>query len=340
MRGLCYNSNTMDADERQDEIAHRRLLIHELTRRLHVLELQAARHGADALPQIVLEIEDLRAQLAAERRALGEAPADATPSPPFSAAERHGVAVDLAHQQHKWDRFAAFVRQSGQGFQAIDQSVLAQRNLIERSAVFVVAPPYHALFTRDEIAYLADWVLGGGGLLLFGAYAADSHHMSNPSALARRFGLRFNDDLVLPAGRESELDARMQVRSLNADLAVKVAPAADTRHPILQGIREVAFLSACSIAIAADPEGRSEYLLHAPAASVVMQPRGVADEDGFMPAIERWEMIHQAPAPLAATTRYGKGRVAIAGSWKLCTLDYGDNAKLLQNMLNWLAGTD
>jgi hypothetical protein len=56
-----------------------------------------------------------------------------------------------------------------------------------------------------------------------------------------------------------------------------------------------------------------------------------------MPVIERWELAQHAPAPLLAACRHGQGRVVVAGSRKICTLDYGDNAALVRNILAWLA---
>jgi hypothetical protein len=132
----------------------------------------------------------------------------------------------------------------------------------------------------------------------------------------------------------------VQPRSLNADLAVKIMIAGNQRHPILRGIGEVAFLSACSVEIIADPQGTAEYLLNAPATSAVMRPRGIVDDDGWMPVIERWELAQHAAAPLLAACRHGQGRVVAAGSRKICTLDYADNAALIRNILAWLAQQD
>ena len=328
----------MDADDRHEEIDHTRTLIKELTKRRRALEQQFAQLGQHTPPHIQIDLEDTRSAIAKLERELaaleGRAGRPITADP---AAQRSGVALDLSHQQRKWDRFAAFAGQPGWQFQIIDQGILQQHAEIERCAALLVALPFDSLLSRDEIDFLDAWVLAGGGLLLLGNYAADTHHMGNPSALARRFGMQFASDLILPAEHSSESDARIQPRSLNADLAIKITLAGDARHPILRGIREVAFLSACSVEIVADVEGTAEYLLSAPATSAVMRPRGIVDEDGWMPAIERWELAQHAPAPLLAACRHGKGRVVVAGSRKLCTLDYADNAALVRNILAWLA---
>jgi hypothetical protein len=336
----------MDADTLRDELSHKRRLIELHTKRKRVLEQQAAQFGLHAPAHVSIELDEVNSTITAlereiaalERRTGASAqPAAGASVPAIPAARRSGVALDLSHQQRKWDRFAAFAAQPEWQFRIVDQGIIEQRAEIERSAVFMVVLPFDSLLTKDEIDYLEAWVLAGGGLFLLGNYAADTHHMGNPSALARRFGLQFANDLVLPAGHTSESDARIQPRSLNADLAVKVALAGEQRHSILRGIGEAAFLSTCSVEILADPEGAAEYLLSAPADSVIMRPRGIVDEDGWMPVIERWELAGQAAAPLLATCRYGKGRVVIAGSRKICTLDYRDNIALVRNILAWLA---
>jgi hypothetical protein len=328
----------MDADSRHDESDHKRELIEAHTKRRRALERQAAIYGLNTPPHITIELEEVVRTIATlEREIAALEGRPITAAPPTTRA---GVALDLSHQQRKWDRFAAFASQAEWQFQIVDQGIIEQRAEIERSAALLLALPFDSLLSAEEIDFLDAWVLSGGGLLLLGNYAADTHHMGNPSALARKFGLQFANDLILPAERAAESDARIQPRSLNADLAVKVALAGDQRHPILRGIREVAFLSACSVEIVANIEGTAEYLLSAPATSAVMRPRGIVDEDGWMPVIERWELAELGSAPLLAACRHGKGRVVAAGSRKLCTLAYGDNAALIRNILAWLAEPD
>ena len=41
--------------------------------------------------------------------------------------------------------------------------------------------------------------------------------------------------------------------------------------------------------------------------------------------------------PVLAAKRFGKGRVVVAGTWKLCTVAYGHDQKLLDNALVWLS---
>ena len=43
--------------------------------------------------------------------------------------------------------------------------------------------------------------------------------------------------------------------------------------------------------------------------------------------------------PVPSAKRFGKGRVVVAGTWKLCTVAYGHDQKLLDNALVWLSGS-
>jgi hypothetical protein len=173
---------------------------------------------------------------------------------------------------------------------------------------------------------------------VLGNYAADTHHESNPSALTNRFGFRFRNDLLMPAGRSAERDARVQPRSFDHKLAIKIQPTGSDEHPIVRGIHDLAFLSACSVEITSNAEGSAGYLIETPADSVIMHPHGKQDEQGWMPVIDYYD-VQIATAPLLAAGRHNRGRVAVCGSQKLCSLDYGDNARLVQNILAWLAGT-
>lgn len=52
-----------DPDEIREEVAHKQAVLQAYQKRLHVLELQQATHGIAAPPHIVIEVEDLTAQI-------------------------------------------------------------------------------------------------------------------------------------------------------------------------------------------------------------------------------------------------------------------------------------
>lgn len=331
-----------------EEIEQQRTLLQTYRATLHHYLTQQAVLGPGFVPPAIAHgIRDARehiARIKATLRSWGmpvdDLPDDAgTPmrSTPARTTTRRAIAVDLSHQQAKWDRFGAFANAPERQFTIISQTL--DEHALADVAVLYVAPPYHALLPPHEIALLEAWVLAGGGLFLMGTYAADSHHMGNPSALAGRFGFRFVNNLVLPPERSSRDDARIHVRGFDPALAVKIRVPGEQQqqHPLLHGINEVAVLSACSVEIAANTEGTAAYVLHTPENSAVMRPIGKQDEDGFMPMIDWWEVEQHASVPVLAACRYGRGRVVTCGAMKLCTLDYNDNARLVTNILNWLS---
>lgn len=327
----------------QEDIAQQQTLlnIHRATLH-HYLQQQAMLGPGFVPPGIAHGIRDAReniARIIATLRSWSvpvDDLLDDAAAPPVAESAQRAIAVDLSHQQAKWDRFGAFAKAPERQFQLITQAIDAQT--LDGVAVLCVAPPYHALFTSREIALLEAWVLAGGGLFLLGTYAADTHHMGNPSALAGRFGFRFVNNLVLPPERASRDDARVHVRGFDPALAVKIQVPNEQKHSLLQHINEVAFLSGCSVEITSNAEGTAEYVLHTPETSAVMRPIGKQDEDGFMPMIDWWEPERHESVPMLAACRYGRGRVIVCGAMKLCTLDYGDNYQLVTNILDWLAG--
>jgi hypothetical protein len=266
---------------------------------------------------------------------------EALAPPPGETAEqeRRSVLVDLSRGQGDWDRFAAFARNPANGFGVIEAGLVEQAELLRRAPVLIEALPRRRLYTQEEIDLVAEWVWGGGGVLLLGNYAP-IHHECAPNQLASRFGLLFEETLVMPEDRLENSYCRQQPRSFRPELAVKAAPEPDAGHPALAGVHEVVLLSACSLRITADPDGSAAVLLRSPASAGVMRPVGPIDPPhGFMPLIDHWELDGRGPAALVVATRHGKGRVAACGAQKLCTLEYGDNQRLLGNLLGWLART-
>ena len=65
----------------------------------------------------------------------------------------------------------------------------------------------------QELDAIRDYVENeGGGLLVLGAYTGDWHHEANLNQLIRRYGMLFNNDLVMPEReRTSASHCRAQV---------------------------------------------------------------------------------------------------------------------------------
>jgi len=79
-----------------------------------------------------------------------------------------------------------------------------------------------------------------------------------------------------------------------------------------------------------------ELMVESPPDALVMRPLGSILSDGSRPSIESWSMSRSGPVPLIAARQWGRGRVVVVGTWKLCTVDYADNRRFLDNAIAWL----
>lgn len=243
-----------------------------------------------------------------------------------------GILVDFSHDQRQWrDLEQAF--DDRRRYTRLTQGVQSQRELLDAARVLIVPPPFHTRLQQPEMEAIRRWVDAGGGLLILGCYG-ERHHASNISELAWQFDLEFGDDLVLPAG-SNEHHARAQVFSRDAGLAAVCGPFDDTRHPLLDGVQELRLLSAATVR----PTTRAalELVLHSRPDALRLRPLGHIEPDGSRPAIDEWLPEGSGPQPMLVAKRHGKGRVAAAGSWKLCTLDAADNRRMLDQLYAWLA---
>jgi hypothetical protein len=154
-----------------------------------------------------------------------------------------------------------------------------------------------AFFSPDEIAAIAEAVVDGLGLLVLGEFENERWGW-NVNELLREFGLRFNNDLAEVPGVAVHAG-----RQLHVFEAKNIA-----EHPIARGVGTVSYCSGCTIA-----------LLDERATAVVRGSGGAA---------------------LVAAAQVGRGRVVASGDSDLFAepfVSYNDNARLLVQVLGWLA---
>lgn len=273
------------------------------------------------------------------------APTSATPTRPI-------IALDFSHQQQDdgykgWDGYYTAITELAKTVPDVTWTewmpgqTFAANTLASVKAV-ILAAPFHTILSDREIDHVRNWVQSGGRIALLSNYTADLHHASNLNALARALGFEFAENLVLPAGSASDLNARLQARSQGDDrrLVVVANPPGGPlgTHPLLEGVKQVGFLSACTIsAYTSTPEC---FITHA--SGVVMQPFGPKDPKGWMQQIVEWRKNDRAQdvTLFAAWTR-GQGKLIAVGTWKfvlpkLTNAPDLDNARLFQNMVRWL----
>jgi hypothetical protein len=197
--------------------------------------------------------------------------------------------------------------------------------------MLVMPPPRKKRLERSELDLLEDWVAGGGGLLLMGCYA-ERHHSSNISELAWRFDLEFVDNLVMPPRWAGE--PRTVARSVERRFVVKCDPACPRTHPVMDGVHELAFVSAASVRPTTLDE--PELVVLSEPNSSLFRPLGRIGPDGSRETIDEYLADGVGATPLLVAKGHGKGRVIAVGTWKLCTADYDDNVKLIGNAFRWL----
>jgi hypothetical protein len=154
-----------------------------------------------------------------------------------------------------------------------------------------------AFFSPDEIAAIAAAVAEGMGLLVLGEFENERWGW-NVNDLLRELGLRFNNDLAEVPGVAVHAG-----RQLHVFEAKNIA-----EHPISRGVSTVSYCSGCTVA-----------LLDERAEAVVRGSGGAA---------------------LIAAAGVGRGRVVVSGDSDLFAepfVSYNDNARLLVQILGWLA---
>jgi hypothetical protein len=268
--------------------------------------------------------QDLDAVVAAIRQVIKPT------QPPASKS----ILVDCSHRgEHEWWSYFLDAVKADRSLTPLFRGLLEEAELLAQAKVLVLPPPFHVCLTKQELKAIEDWVDQGGGLLLLGIYG-ERHHASNFSELAWRFDLEFGDDLLLPDGKAAY--SRAHVFSRDAALALTVTTDPDS-HSLLAGVTDLAFLSAASVRTTT--VSPAELVVSAPDSTLILRPLGHIQPDGSRPNIEEWVVERRGAVPVLIARKWGRGRVVAAGSWKLFTIAYGDNARLLKNVFAWLSSS-
>lgn len=245
---------------------------------------------------------------------------------------RSDVAVVLAHNQADWDDLEAAIDERLPEVTKLTRGFFDDVALLDASRVLIMPLPHKYTLTRSEVDRIEKWVQGGGGLFLMGHYA-ERHHETNASAVAWRFNLEFGDDVVMPA---SETD-RAHARSVNPAYTVVATPS-PAGHALAAGVRETAWISAASVR--STVVDAPEFTLASGSETVVMRPLGRIEPTGYRPEFARQVADRRGPEAVLAARTWKRGRVVVAGTWKIWTVPTHDNAQLLTNVLTWLRGEE
>jgi hypothetical protein len=268
---------------------------------------------------------------------------------PGGRSRQCGIFVDRSYKQEEWygeptidGGYSSISRiiaepccAHSSGYQADDD--------LNGAGALILPTPFRSEISDSECARIVRWVQRGGGLLLLGFYLMEAHHRNNLNQLARRFGIEFRHNLVMPLGRESFQECMAQSFAFQDRtlwvLADPVGTPSD--HAILQDVRRLAITSSCTIECADRPALAVSNLddvstLHA---------RGYKDPaSGRMVRVTDYVLDQHGPATYLMALEFGQGRVAAVGSWKTFLNVFVDdtslgNATLLYNTLSWLVGS-
>jgi len=176
--------------------------------------------------------------------------------------------------------------------------------------VLPMGPQRQTNLTQDEIEAVHDFVRGGGGLLVLGAYTGDWHHEANLSRLIERYGISFNRDVVLPAGADPDdafVAAGNLARAMRCLVEALPNPAAGRLRALIEQVDVVAALSCCSLYV---DEGMARPILRARPDSLIPEPEPAGAGIHILGYLDRG----RGPAILAAASTTAK--VVVVGSWR------------------------
>jgi hypothetical protein len=194
--------------------------------------------------------------------------------------------------------------------------------------------PKNDRITDEKARTIKKWVEAGGGLLVLGYYAANTHHGSNPTRLTREWGVEFDDNLIAP-GHVSSDSIRHHAFRADDQLGIRVDLKKAGLEAITGPLNTIVALSTASIVIdhATAP---IQAVLSGSSEDREWVAEGPLDENGMRPIIESWKAVGTGAKPVFVAFESGRGRVAVAGTWKLAALDVEDNRPFLSSVLRWL----
>lgn len=271
--------------------------------------------------------------------------------PAFENNDGPLVLVDAAHGNFhtidgRYGAFAELLRLDGYRVESADK--LATDALLNRADIYVISNallggddaewtlPTPSVFTPDEIVAIADWVAGGGSLLLI------ADHMPFPGAaaeLANAFGIVFLNGFALEAWDKSGTTDYIRADGSLADHPITRGRSPEEAVSSVRAFTGQAFRFVSPV----------EPLMH------------VSDDWQVLLPVEAWE--HSASTPYVSargliqggTLHYGDGRVAVFGEAAMFTAQTSvrngvvrqmgmnhprapENAQFVLNVLHWLSG--
>jgi hypothetical protein len=258
--------------------------------------------------------------------------------PPTSVLTK-GVWLDLSQRQKEWFHLTSWLRKSELTFKEIKQPFGANDLPAGKGNVLILPLPFQEHLSNAKIDTLTSWVEKGGGLLILGYYAPDIHHGSNPSQLTRKWGITFDQHVLLPAGLSCRKDRAHPFSSADR-YAARIAIPRQEKHPIVANVSELALVSSTTLNIRTDVV-QPELVIMGDSRNKICEAKAIScpPDDStrcVIDVIDYGEPGSSRSLTVLVAFTYGLGRVAIAGTWKIANPDRGDNKLLMHNLIQWL----
>lgn len=265
-----------------------------------------------------------------------------TGPPAWEPGEGPVVAIDGAHNNFhtvdgRYGSFARVLRQDGFRVRGLDEpfshetlddiDVLVIANALADDDVGAWVLPNPSAFTPEEVAAVRGWVEEGGALFLI------ADHMPFPgaaSALAEAFDFELLNGFAVRPGEDGPLVLRRTDGTLAA-------------HALTEGVDSVATFTGQALR----PPAHASVLLTLPGGTISLNP------DTAWAFHEETPWTDVAGWAQGAVSRAGRGRVAVFGEAAMFSAQLAGpqrapmgmnapvaegNARLLVNLLRWLAG--
>ncbi|MFH1277320.1 MAG: toll/interleukin-1 receptor domain-containing protein [Candidatus Eisenbacteria bacterium] len=218
----------------------------------------------------------------------------------------------------------------------------ASRDALEDVDILVLPTPFGTQVPFGEFTVIADWVRHGGALVTFGVYLMERHHYNNLNQLMRLFGIEFGTNLLMPAGRDSDILCRRQAEATAEqqywlDGRVTAIP---VNHALFANVSKLVLVSSCSV----EADLPCDCSAFTDVKCSVMTARGLKDpQSGKIERLDQYIKDKAAYATICAARTFGAGKIVVVGSWKVFHNDLigqGDNTQLLRNILRWFGSNN
>lgn len=240
------------------------------------------------------------------------------------------VLFDEGHGQHKWDLserpllgldYTSLVEVSASLSLSVSGIQTLSLDALSSARVLVIVTPRDMTYSLEEIRSVQTFVRTGGSLLALSFYFGDVHHHTNLNELLESFGIMAKYD-------------RVRDKKSSCETEFHLIAYGSPNNPILAEGERVYVPLSCSLALKPPATG----ILISGDDSILERPDVVID------GIARsFTVIGRGRQVLGAITTYGRGKVAVLGSWQVFTITSLEkqgfvNRQLLSNLLKWLMG--